>query len=238
MDNDQILTKMNIFNNENTFMFHQPIWEYDMNAASLSLADRFKLLPPETIQRLKLLPKEKRVIQTGLIRKDNKEFSVTVDQKLRDVRKEFIEENHIGLNDILSLHSDAIIFTSRKRIKSTIDGITFKQSSHASGYIRYNSIEIFYDDGAVTYKGGNKELLKYHTMGISKYLAKIFEYVENYNPDVLTYMSKFQSNYLRDQFPEFVYSPFGMPGKFKLSNLDFFAFIAKVILKETSRWDF
>ena len=237
MDNEQIMTKMNIFNLEINHLFHSPIFEYDMNAASLSLADRFKLLPKDTIETLKLLPKEKRVIQTGLIRKENKEFSVTVDQKLRDVRKEFIDENHININDILSLHSDAIIFTSRKKIKNVIDGITFKQSSCASGYLRYKAIEIFYNNGCITYKGGNKELLKQQTMGITKYLGRLFEYIENYDPEVLTYMSKFQSNYLRDQYPEFMYSSFGIPGQYKLSNLDLFAFIAKIILKETGTWE-
>ena len=228
---------MNMYNDKVTYMFHSPIWEYDMNAASLSISERFNLLPKDIIDELKLLPKEKRVIKTGLIRRENKDFSVTVDQKLRDVRKEFIDTNHITESDILSLHSDAIIFTSRKKIKNVIDGITFKQSSSASGYIRYNSIEMFYNDGYMTYKGGNKELLKQHTMGISKYLVKIFKYIENYDISILQYMSKFQSNYLMDQFPEFIYTPFGMPGLYKYSNLEIFAHIANIVLKEVNRWD-
>jgi hypothetical protein len=236
MDMDNILTKMNMFNNDVKCMFHAPILEYDMNAASLSLSERFQLLPKETIEELKLLPKDKRVYRTGLIRRENKEFSVTVDQKLRDVRKEFIDENDIKPDDILSLHSDAIIFTSRKKIKNVIDGITFKESSHATGYIRYNAIEMFYNDNGMTYKGGNKELLQTHTMGISRYLVKVFKYIENYDIQVLSYLSKFESEYLTDRYPEFMYSPFGMPGVFKFSNLDLFAYIAKIVLKETDKW--
>ena len=200
MDMDNILTKMNMFNNDVKYMFHAPILEYDMNAASLSLSERFQLLPKETIEELKLLPKDKRVYRTGLIRRENKEFSVTVDQKLRDVRKEFIDENDIKPDDILSLHSDAIIFTSRKKIKNVIDGITFKESS------------------------------------ISRYLVKVFKYIENYDIQVLSYLSKFESEYLTDRYPEFMYSPFGMPGIFKFSNLDLFAYIAKIVLKETDKW--
>jgi hypothetical protein len=224
------------YNNDIQFMFHNNILEYDMNAASLSLSERFKLLPKETIERLKRLDKKNRVIQTGLIRRDNTEFSVEVDKKLIYVRNEFIQENGILPNDLISLHSDAVIFASKKKIKDKIDGIQFKESNRSTGYMNYKKLEMFYNNDYITYKGASQQLLQQHTMGINKYLIKIFKYIEDYDPRVLKYMSRFQKQYLQDQFPEFMYTKFGGIGDFKYGNLDLFGFVAKVVVKEMGGW--
>lgn len=229
--------KVEWFNDQIQFMFHTNIMEYDMNAASLSVAERFKLLPKETIEDLKLLPKKDRVIKTGLIRRDNKEFSVTVDRKIREVREQFIEENHITPEQLLSLHNDAIIFSSKKKIKDCINGIQFKEAMRCTSYMRYTgNIEIFYNEGHITYKGIPKEMVQQHTFGLTKYLCNVFKYIENYDPKIMKYISRFQKNYLQDQYPEFMYTPLCTTGSYKLTNLDFLSFVAKVILRERSTW--
>lgn len=237
MIDKMLLDKMIWINDKIKFMFHQNILEYDMNAASLSLADRYHLLPQETIDMLKRMPKKDRVIKTGYIRRENKEFSVTVDKKLREVRQQFMEENDIDQDSLLSVHSDAIIFASRKEIKDNIDGIQFKRSAQSIAYLNYNRVEIFYDGKIISYKGIPEEMVKQHTMGMNKYLLKVFQYVEDYDIKIFDYLSKFQKNYLQDQYPEFFYHPFcKMGGKFKISNLDFLAFVANIILTETKEW--
>lgn len=237
MIDKMLLDKMIWINDKIKFMFHQNILEYDMNAASLSLADRYHLLPQETIDMLKRMPKKDRVVKTGYIRRENKEFSVTVDKKLREVRQQFMEENDIDQDSLLSVHSDAIIFASRKEIKDNIDGIQFKRSAQSIAYLNYNRVEIFYDGKIISYKGIPEEMVKQHTMGMNKYLLKVFQYVEDYDIKIFDYLSKFQKNYLQDQYPEFFYHPFcKMGGKFKISNLEFLAFVANIILTETKEW--
>lgn len=231
-----MIDKMLWYNKDIQFMFHENIVEYDMNAASLSLSERFGLLPTETIEHLKLLPKEKRVIQTGLIRRENKEFSVLVDKKLREVRHQFLIENNINEQSLISLHSDAVIFASKNKIKDNIDGIQFKQSMKASSYLNYKNIEMFFSDGQIIYKGIPLTMVKQHTMGLNKYLINIFNYIEDYDTDVLPYMAKFQKKYLTDQFPEHMYVPFCEPGPYKYKNLEFLAFVAKVVLQEKKYW--
>lgn len=224
-------------NDKIPYMFHNNILEYDMNAASLSLADRYKLLPQNTIDMLKRLPKKDRVIKTGYIRRDNKDFSVTVDRKLREVRQQFIEENEIDDDSLLSVHSDAIIFASRREIKDNIDGIQFKRSGQSVGYINYNRVEIFYDGTCITYKGIPDEMIKQHTMGMTRYLNKVFRYVDDYDVKIMDYLAKFQKNYIQDQYPEFFYHPFcKLGGKYKVTNLEFLAFIADIIIKEIKGW--
>lgn len=232
--------KMLYYNENRPFMFHKVIYEYDMNAASLSLSERYKLLPDETIQHLKLLPKQERVIQTGLIRKKDKEFSRIVDEKLRDVREMFINENKISEDDILSLHSDAIIFTSTRKIKTNIDGINFKQSFQGDGYIRFKRLEMFYTNqngGYIEYKGAPKELIQTHTLGINRYLIKIFKYIDDFEDEQLfRYMTTFQQRYLQDQLQEHFYVSFGKVGNYKFSNLELFAYIANIVLNEVKLW--
>lgn len=228
--------RMMWYNDNIQFMFHNNILEYDMNAASLSLAERFNLLPKETIERLKRLDKKARVIQTGLIRREDQEFSLEVDKKLIEVRNQFIQENEILPSDLISLHSDAVIFASKKKIKDKINGIQFKESNRSTGYMNFNKLEMFYNNEYITYKGASQQLLQQHTMGINKYLIKIFKYIENYDTQILKFMSKFQKSYLLDQFPEFMYVKFGSIGDFKFGNLELFGFVANVVIKEMGSW--
>ena len=228
--------KMLFYNDNIPYLFHSNILEYDMNAASLSLSERFGLLPKETIERLKRLPKQQRVIETGLIRRNDKDFSVIVDKKLLEVREQFINENNITPEEIISLHSDAIIFASRKKIKNNIDGIQFKEAMRCKGYINYKRIEMFYNDGYIEYKGAVQQLIDQQRMGINLYLIKIFKYIENYDTQILKYMSRFQRDYLMDQLQEYVYESFGRLGDFKYANLELFAYIANIVVQEMKRW--
>ena len=102
--------KMLWFNDDIQYMFHDNIVEYDMVAASVSLSERFNLLDKETIELLKLLPKEKRTRKVGMIQRDNKEFSNQLILCELETRRKFIESNNLDEKSILSLHSDAVIF--------------------------------------------------------------------------------------------------------------------------------
>lgn len=228
--------KMLWFNNNIQYMFHGNIMEYDMVAASVSVSERFGLLDQSTIQQLKLLPKEKREVKMGLLQRGNTEFSTQLLSGIRDIRRKFIEAN--GLNDesILSLHSDAIIFNSKKNIISNIEGVELKHKHTWSSYIRYNKIEIFYNDGVLTYKGIGEESLQQHTLGLNKHLLKIFDKLDNYDESVLTYLSKFQTQYLHDKLPDYFYIPFGKLGTYKMDNLELLAYLANIALSEVKTW--
>lgn len=223
-------------NNDIQYMFHDNIMEYDIVAASLSISERYKLLDKEIIEELKLLPKEKRTKRIGLIQRDDKHFSEQFLSKELIVRKEFIDINNLNETNILSLHSDAVLFASKKKIIAIVDGIEFKHKHSWSGYMCYKGIEMFYDDGVITYKNTPSEMLKMHTLGINKYLCNVFDKIENYDTSIISYLSKFQKQYLQDKLPEYFYIPFGKNGKYKMDNLELFAFIANVVLNEMKGW--
>lgn len=228
--------KMLWYNDQIQYRFHDHIMEYDMKAASVSVSEYFHLLDPETITQLKLLPKEKREIRMGLLQRDDKEFSDRLLSSIREIRRKFLETNGLSESDVLSLHSDACIISSTKKIKSNIDGIEFKHKGTWTGYMKYDKIEMFYVDNTIEYKGIPKELVRQHTLGINQYLCTIFDMIDNYDTQVLKFMSKFQKNYLQDKLPDYYYITFGKYGKYKMDNLKLFSYVANVVLQEMKGW--
>jgi hypothetical protein len=220
------------FNPNIQFMFHSNIVEYDMRAMSISISEQYGLLDDETIKLLKLMPKEQRTRKIGLIQRDDKDFSKKLIDSELNTRKKFLELNNLDESNVISLHSDACIFNSRKKIINVIDGIEFKHANTWTSYMNYKGIEMFYNDGVITYKGIPKESLNQHTLGIHKYLLNVFDKIENFDSNILQYLSKFQMMYLQDRLPNYYYNAFGRNGDYKMSNLELFAFVANVVLHE------
>lgn len=228
--------KLTWFNKNIPYVFHSNIVEYDMNAMSVSISEKYKLLDDETIKILKLLPKDQRTRKIGLIQRDDKKFSEQLISCELEIRRKFLESNNLDESNILSLHSDACIFTSKKKIINNIEGIQFKHANTWSAYINYKNIEIFYNDGVITYKGIPKDMLNRHTLGMHKYLGTVFDKIENYDSSILDFMSTFQMKYLQDKLPDYYYIPFGKVGTFKISNMNLLSFIANVVLNEMRGW--
>jgi hypothetical protein len=228
--------KLMWFNPDIQFMFHSNIVEYDMRAMSVSISEKYGLLDEETIRVLKLLPKEQRTKRVGLLQKDDKDYSERLIQCELETRRKFLETNGLDETNVISLHSDACIFNSKKKIINNIEGIEFKHANTWTAYMIYKGIEMFYADGVITYKGIPKEMLNKHTLGIHKYLCTVFDKVENYDPEILDFLSKFQRRYLQDKLQDFFYIPFGRMGDYKMSNLGLLSFVAKVVLEEMKGW--
>lgn len=224
------------FNDNLSYLFHANIVEYDMKAMSVSISERYGLLDDETIRLLKLMPKEQRTRKVGLIQKDNKAFSEQLISCELETRRKFLEVNGLDESNVLSLHSDACIFNSKKNIINNIEGVEFKHANTWTSYMKYKNVEMFFSDGVITYKGIPKDMLNQHTLGIHKYLCQVFDKLENYDTSILEFLSKFQTKYLQDKLPDYYYIPFGKTGEFKISNLTLFAYIANVTISEMKGW--
>jgi hypothetical protein len=228
--------KLLFINENNQFMFRRNIVEYDMQSASLAVSQRFGLLDPVTIEQLKNTPKIDRVKKVGLMQRDNEEFSNKMIQGIIDTRQEFLDINHIKEDDILCLHSDAVIFDMKSDIIDKIDNVEFIKKQQWSSYILYQGVEIYYGDGVITYKGIPKDILRMHTLGLNKYLLKVFSMMEECNPEIIPYLNKFQKKYLMDRLPDYFYTSFPKVGAYKLANLKLFGFIANVVMSDMRRW--
>lgn len=220
------------FNPNIQFMFHANIVEYDMKAMSVSISERYNLLDQTIIDKLKRMPKEQRTREVGLLQRDDKMYSERLIQCELETRRKFLEANGLTEEDVICLHSDACIFNSRKNIINNIEGVEFKHANTWTSYMRFKGIEMFYDGQVLEYKGVAKELLNQHSMGIHRYLCEVFNKLENYDSSIVDFITRFQMRYLQDRLPDYFYIPFGRLGDFKMSNLELFAFIANIVMKE------
>jgi hypothetical protein len=226
-----------LWTNDNIqFLFHGNIMEYDMVAASLSVSKRFQLLDNDLIEQLNLLPKKERTRRVGLLQRDDKIYSEKLLQGFIQIRKTFLENNGLSESNVLSLHSDACLFNSRKKIITNADGVEFRKKGQWTSYMRFNHIEMFYGDGSIEYKNVNKDMLMEHTMGINLYLNKVFQMIEDYDDNVLNYISRMQMDYLQDKLPQYWYPSFGKIDQYKTYNLKLFAFVANVVIQEMRSW--
>lgn len=232
MDKNKLMT----FNENIDFIFHSNIVEYDMKAASVSVCDRYNLLPKEKIEWLRLLPKDKRTREMGMLQKDSV-FSEKMIHGIIETRDMFINENNIADEDIISLHSDALFFIQRNKIKNNINNIEFVNKNNYCGYMKYDQrIEMFYTGDYIDYKQIPQDLIQQHTLGINKMLCNIFNKIENYDETVIDYLTKMNTRYLQDKLPEYFYNSFGKAGNYKVENLQLFAFLAKILIKEVRSW--
>ena len=231
IDFDKLLT----YNPEVTHVFHGKIMECDMREASLQISEVFHYLPQEVIDELKLLPKKERVVRVGNIQKQDPSFSDKYYTKLKEVRKHFIEVNNIADDEIISLHSDAIFINTKKQLNMIVDDIEFKSKHQWTSYIKYENIEMFYNDDneTVTYKGIPDELLKIHTIGICRHILKMFKMIENGDDDVFAYLSAYQTKYLKGELSDNTYLPFGKVNGNKFhDNLKLLSYLCKIAIKE------
>jgi hypothetical protein len=230
------MDKLLWFNDDISYLFRANIVEYDMQTASLAVSERYKLIDPVRLEQLRNMPKDQRTREVGLMQRSDKEFSDAMINGIIQTRTEFLQQNHIDENDVLCLHSDAVIFHMKSPIIDKVDNVTFAHKHTWSSYLRYNGIEIYYHDQCIDYKGIPREMLKCHTLGINRYLSQYFRMMEECDDSIIRFMSKFQSQYLKDQLPPYYYTPFGKRGEYKMDNLRLFAFLANVVLEDMHDW--
>jgi hypothetical protein len=203
-----------------------------MQQASLSVSRRFHLMDDSKLDILERMPKDKRTKEVGLMQRDDKILSDNIINGILQTRKEFIETNKLNEDTIITLHSDALMFIQKHIIQDNINGVPFIHKHSWSSYIRYGRVEMFYTDGVIDYKGIPKQMLQQHTLGINQYLLNVFQLLEDNNPDIYPFLTRFQRLYLQDKLPEYYYIPFGNTGKYKLENLKLLSFIAKLTMNE------
>ena len=224
-------------NNDIQYMFHEHICEYDMEAASLSIAKRFQLLDNDLITQLNLMKKEDRVVKIGLIQREDKDFSQSLLSGIRDIRQKFIIQNNLSTDDIIALHSDAVFMRTHNKVITDIEGVNFRKKGEWTSFMRFKNINMYYMNDYIKYQNINQTMLMEQTMGINLHIKKVFRMIEDYDEDIFNYLSKFQMQYLQDKLPQQYYVPFGRVGAdYKAYNLQLLAFLANVVIEETRHW--
>lgn len=229
------LDKLQTYNTELVHAFHGNIMECDIRESSLQISERFGLLPISVIERLRVMEKKQRVKATGDYQKEHPEFSESYYRILRDIRRQFVSINKLKDDEMLSIHSDAILVNSRRKLKFVVDGIEFRPKHHWTSYIRYKTIEMLYDGdrNKIDYKGLGEKLFQRHERGICQHILKVFDMIENDDERIFKYLSEYQTEYLKRQLPDQVYLSFDrLNGDEFKENLELLSFLCKIAIKE------
>lgn len=227
--------KLQTYNTDVVHAFHGKIMECDIREASLQISERYNLLPKEVITYLRSLDKTPRVKATGEYQKQHPEFSEAYYKHLREIRIGFVELNKLKNEEILSIHSDAIIVNSKRKLKFIVDGVEFRPKHHWTSYIRYKNVEMLYDgdNDKIDYKGLGEKLFQKHERGICQHILKVFGMIENDDERIYKYLSSYQTKYLTGELPNNVYESFErLNGVRVIENLELLSFLCKIAIKE------
>jgi hypothetical protein len=150
-----------IVNKDLKYLRDIPITEYDLKDAGFTIIKHLNLLDNETIKYLESLDKDDRNKKIGKLQKhrDHRDLSEKMNNEFIRIRKEFVRQNELYKEDILSIKKDAL-FIIRKRPEVTVidKDYIFRDKESFSSYFYVNDKEIFIKDGDLVLKGFTKSI--------------------------------------------------------------------------------
>ena len=196
------LYKKDTFLNKNfLYLFNRDIIEYDMEEAGFSLIQEFHLLPEKKISQLKTKGKQKRKIEIGLLQRKDEKFKKELKLAFEEARKLFFEENHLEVNDILSIKKDAIFTQTRCDVEKIGKHINFRKKHTYTSYLlltekKMKPIEIYYSPFSIEIKGISNSVLSYHEEYMLTLFRKFFHRMETTDSiSVISYLRRFIDKY-------------------------------------------
>lgn len=159
------------------------IIEYDMKSANTSIAREFHLLPEERIKEIENMPKEKREVVIGLLKRDDKEYAEAEKQGFIAARKMFMEQNELDESDIIAIKRDAFFVLRYVEHEKVSSNINFRLKNVYSSFLSLkshsNTIDIFYNRERNDVKGIDDDVYNtYHAEYIGNFIHEVIRRVE------------------------------------------------------------
>lgn len=181
----------------------ESIMEYDIKSSNTSIARENHLLPKEKCDYLDSLPKMDREVAIGLIKKDNEEYSKKEKEGLENAKKQFIEQNRIKIDEIISIKGDAL-FLKTYGVQNEWVGeyIHFRPKGKYYSYLLLDPIEIYHDkvNHHLDVKQMNDDTYEiYHSNYMGKFIENILNDMENGTPirkKFVTFFDKYKNREL------------------------------------------
>lgn len=203
-----------------TNLFNKEILEYDIQKAGVNLAIRYNLLPKTVTDYLLEIPKQDRVVEFGIMLRDNKELRSKVNEAFVEIRRLFFESNGLEMNDIVSIKKDAV-FTTRRCLFTEFDNVKFQVKNSYTSYIRIGQLEFYYSPLVLDIKGINPTELKYHEFGMVDCIKKFIRLKETAGiDDAVRYVRNLVDQYKSLQLDSVYYREFRPGGRFRLKVPD------------------
>lgn len=201
------------------YLFNTEIIEYDIKSAGMNISRAFNLIDEKFYDKLKSLPKDKRVKELGLKQRNDYEFTENLKKAFVNTRRLFIEANHLSEENIVSIKKDAFFVTKRCDETKFYDIIEFKEKNTYSSYIHLNrKIELYYNTDKLDVKGIGDEKLKLHEDYILDLLKKFFVKMESDDKiKVIDFMRRFIDKYKRKELESGYYRRFDGMSEFDVN---------------------
>jgi hypothetical protein len=192
------------------YLFNKDIIEYDMKDASLNIIKQYSLLDGETIRNISNMEKMKRYITLGKMQRDNKDFSIALQNKFAELRESFLNANKLTNNNIISVKNDAI-YTIDSVSHTKFGSIEFIQKNKYTSYIRFtdnSNIELYYNIDGIDIKGMGDSAINRHRIYMLSFIKKVIGYLEEKSISVKRYLKNFIDDYKNDRLDEEFYLEF------------------------------
>lgn len=193
------------------YIFNDEIIEYDIQDAGFSIIKQFKLLPDNKIRELASMDKGlERHRAIGILQRDDRILSKNLSDKFADVRRIFISSNNITDDNIISVKKDAIYTIGQCR-KLVFGQVRFVPKNTYTSYIRFpeiQNVEIYYSSSGVDVKGIGTSAVNRHQLYMMEFIRTVMLMIEENNPRVKRYLSKFIKDYKSGELEEAFYLEF------------------------------
>ena len=182
----------------NICVTNQRLIEYDMKDAGLSIIREYKMLPASTIKYLSNLPSKLKHIEIGKICEKDDEFNKTFNDHFKNVRINFLLQNNLDDDKIISIKRDAI-FLKSSRVRKTHFGehIHFAIKNSYSSYVSTDTYELYYSAKKLDIKGYSNK-----THILWSYLHELLRYKEVVSSEkYYQLLTEFRSQYVNLELP-------------------------------------
>lgn len=193
------------------YIFNEDIIEYDIQDAGFSLIKQFRLLPDDKIRELASMDKGfERHKAIGILQRDDKVLSKNLSDKFADVRRIFISTNNLTDNNIIGVKKDAV-YTIGQCQRLVFGKVRFVPKNRYTSYIRFSNVqnlEIYYSSDGIDIKGISEHAINRHRLYMMEFLRTMIPMIEERDPGVKRYLSKFVREYKLGELTEAYYLEF------------------------------
>lgn len=215
------LYKKHLFINKNyDYIVGANIKEYDMKSGGFNILIAYNTLSPDTIERLKALPKQRRNVIIGKMQKSNKELTKILNEGFTEYRRKFFEANKIDDINILAIRKDAIFTVNAKVKQKSFGNVSFSSKNRYSSYYLLNNMQFLYSKSrnVIDIKGIDDEMLKLHENYMLAFMRKLFGLNEVSNKAACDYLYKFADEYRNKKLKKGFYRELNTDSKYRIKD--------------------
>jgi len=197
--------KTNYLNTDYLYLRNVTISEWDIHAAGFSVLKYKKVLPEKELAELEAMDKHKRTVREGLLQKYNPEVAKLIISTLEDVRYQYVLQNSISYDSILSIKKDAFFLINKIPKKNTVfDIFEFRKKGTYTSYLQLNKKEFYYCayNRTLETKGISKEYLENDNCQFLKDIQNFMSLAERANAiDLFRVFRDYRERYLNYELP-------------------------------------